>query len=173
MCTAFYDVAFRTARAHSGVVTYFHGGEVTILFNGTTDVALHGAVAVRCAFAVRERGMAVHCGIVSDTMRVGNLGTITRLAFQHISPAYVLCQSIAQVAQAEGVPLLATMAVAQACNGLVFKTIRCPVDATYRGEPVELYGIGRTKESLNLYGKVGEDKKALRLGSYVHFGAPI
>ena len=113
MCTSFYDVSFRMARAHSGVVTYFHGGELTILFNGITDVALHGAVAVRCAFSILER-MACHCGVVSDTMRVGNLGTITRRAFQHISPAYVLCRGMAELAQRFKIHVLVTVDVADA-----------------------------------------------------------
>eukprot|EP00760_Papus_ankaliazontas_P003127 PhM_4_TR11443/c0_g1_i1/m.63825 len=98
-CNNLYTAVFRAAHWNGGIVTHFHAAEASIIFNTTTSPSqFHESSAVACALSITQKVDAV-CAIVTDNMSIGNLGTATRRAFQHLSRGFFLCRHLVAVAR--------------------------------------------------------------------------
>eukprot|EP00760_Papus_ankaliazontas_P038518 PhM_4_TR9161/c0_g1_i1/m.94510 len=132
-CSDFYEVVFKAAKRFNGVVTHFHGGEASVLFEGENPRAM------QYAYVVATASNNVCCGVVCEEMRVGNLGTTTRRSYQHISPGYFLCQTLSEMAKSRDLPILVEAAVPMPEDALRSRQHLCEV--TFMGQQYGVYAI--------------------------------
>eukprot|EP00759_Apiculatamorpha_spiralis_P028645 PhF_6_TR31162/c0_g1_i1/m.45679 len=98
-CAEYYDVVFNAIRSHTGVVSHFSGGDVHVVFNATHPVVSHKGTGVKCAQEIVSKYPAVICTLVSQKMKVGNLGVSNHRSFQHLGSEFFWCRTLAAIAR--------------------------------------------------------------------------
>eukprot|EP00759_Apiculatamorpha_spiralis_P049283 PhF_6_TR44214/c0_g1_i2/m.67909 len=109
LCLQFYEVVLRALQRSGGIVTSFHGGEITAVF-GARDSNVSDEhitkTAVQCVITLLSKLKSMGFGsvrtlVLCDEMLVGNLGTSTRVRYMCFSEMSLFGRDLIESAEVD------------------------------------------------------------------------